>query len=131
MGGKGKDIRPLGVSILGYLYFLGGLTFLILAFTMSLGFLDESFLTEYIPEIESMMGLLIGGLVIGGLALVVIAFLFLNGSRIGYYIVLALQILSLIDDILLTRSGGLGSILISVIIILYLLRPHVKYWFDI
>lgn len=131
MKGKGRDIRPLGVTLLGYLYVLGAFGLLFGAAVLFFGILDESLMLEYLPEIDSIMNILIGAMVIGGLSLLGIALLFLNGLKIGYYIVLVLQVLSLIDDLVLSQTGGLGSILISLIIIYYLLRPHVKYWFSV
>ena len=131
MKGKGRDIRPLGVTILGYLYVLGAFGLLFGAAILFFGILDESLMLEYLPEIDPIINILIGAMVIGGLSLFGIALLFLNGFKIGYYIVLVLQVLSLIDDLLWSQTGGLGSILISLIIIYYLLRPHVKYWFGV
>lgn len=125
------DYRPLGVTIIGYLYILGALLFLIAAVVLFLDVIDEALITDYLPSVEPLMNIIIGAMVIGGASLLGIGLLFLNGFKIGYYIVLVLQIFSLINDVLDSSSGSLGSILVSLIIIFYLFKPHVKYWFGI
>lgn len=131
MGERKVDHRPLGVTIIGYLYILGALFFLLAAIVLFVGVVDDVMITDYLPEIEPLMNIIIGAMIIGGASMLGIGLLFLNGFKIGYYIVLILQILSLIGDIMDMASSSLGSILISLIIIYYLLRPHVKYWFGV
>ncbi len=125
------DYRPLGVSIIGYLYILGALFLLLAAVVLFLGVIDEALITDYIPESKPLMNIIIGAMIIGGGSLLGIGLLFLNGFKIGYYIVLVLQIFSLIGDIFDLSSSSLGSILVSLIIIYYLFKPHVKYWFGV
>ncbi len=125
------DYRPLGVTIIGYLYIIGALFFLIAAVVLFLDVIDEALIAEYLPAVEPLMNIIIGAMIIGGASMLGIGLLFLNGFKIGYYIVLVLQIFSLIGDIIDLSSSSLGSILISLIIIFYLFKAHVKYWFGV
>ncbi|GEM_PF-6815402 len=117
--------------MIGYLYILGALLFLIAAVVLFLNVIDEALITDYLPSAEPLMNIIIGAMIIGGASMLGIGLLFLNGFKIGYYIVLVLQIFSLIGDIFDLSSSSLVSILISLIIIFYLFKPHVKYWFGV
>ncbi|MEM3406109.1 MAG: hypothetical protein QXY18_01695 [Nitrososphaerota archaeon] len=131
-----KRERPLGVTILAILEAIGGIIYLagILLINLFLGMM-MGFMPEEIPEMEFFGGFL------GMIALVVsivllilglVSFLLAYGLWTGKGWAWTLTFIFSIIGILLglvSLPAGIITILINIVILYYLTRPHVKAFF--
>jgi len=129
--------RPIIISIIAILEFIGGI-FLVLAGIASIvGF---SFLSELPQEIASFgMTMLGGGALIAGIICLIIAGGFWNGWSIMWYIGVIVSVIEIILLIASIFTGGMGDlvfaviipVVVNLIILFYLFRPGVKEFFGI
>jgi len=114
--------RPLGVTIIGVIAFIGGLFGLLGAVTALSGTVTE-------PPIIGVVVLIFG---IFGLAL---GWGFLSGKSWAWTLGVLIYILSLplgVSEVLLGGAGSFGGavrVVVGVLILYYLTRPHVKAFF--
>lgn len=122
--------RPILVSILAILYFIGGIFLIIFGVMMLTGGIV---LSESDPDTSI---LALGGvpvIVIGVISLI-LAGGFWNGWKIMWYLGVIFSILSLIGSIVSVFTGAIPMIVSAVIdalILYYLFRPGVKAFFGV
>lgn len=121
--------RPVLISIIGYLYMLGALAFLILGALSLLGMGESSFALNDV-DMAGYASLAGGALIVVGVVFFIVAKAFLDGWTIAWYLGVILQALSLIGGLFMLPAG-LVPTLISVIILYYLFRPGVKSFFKV
>ena len=128
--------RPLLITILAILYFLGALS-LIIGGILIIG-LGEAFIQDLVnqnPDVDALKGLgtasgivmLVFGLIVAG-----VAYGFYKGWSIMWYlsvIIIGLGLLFSIYSIVLGNFTSLLTALVQLVIIFYLFRPHVKGFF--
>ena len=126
--------RPMGIAVIAALEVLGGLVFLGLGAIMLLiaGILGTGLSTTDFPVLGSITGIIIGmgGVILALIGTVnfVIAYGYWNGRGWAWIVGLAFAALGIIIG-LITLPGGLIRIVLDVLIIYYLTRPHVKIFF--
>jgi len=128
--------RPLLITILAILYFLGALV-LIIGGIMIIG-LGEAFIQDLVnqnPDIDALKGLgtasgivmLVCGLIVAG-----VAYGFYKGWSIMWYlsvIIVGLGLLFNIYNMVIGNFTVLLGVLVQLVIIFYLFRPRVKGFF--
>jgi lysylphosphatidylglycerol synthetase-like protein (DUF2156 family) len=133
-----STVRPIGVTILAILEILGGLVELGIGglLLVAAGFIGG--IASQVPEVPNLPG--IGGLIAGiilfiGIVVVILGVLALiiawglwTGQGWAWTLALILAIVSLIFSIL-SLPGGIIGLLIDILILYYLTRPHVKAFF--
>ncbi len=126
--------RPIGVTILAVLQVLGGLAFLGLGLIMLAisGFLRIAGLGHLDMFIAFLGSLIVGAIgvvmIVLGILGFALAYGYWNGSGYAWPLGLGVALVSLLIRLLSLPSGLIG-VLIDVLIIYYLTRPHVKKWF--
>ncbi|QLH02997.1 hypothetical protein C5F47_05260 [Nitrosopumilus cobalaminigenes] len=123
--------RPLGVSFLGVWYILEGLTLFALA--IGVGYIANSMMgNSFLGGIGQFAGWIASAIVIAALIEFTIAGALFSGRSGGRVIVIILAIVNLIIQ-LMTLFGGnvfaIGYIVIDVIVLFYMWRPHVVDYF--
>lgn len=123
-------IRPTGVTILAILEALGGLLLLFGAAALfALSALSGSTSGTSAGGLIGVFGAALGAfLVILALISFAVAYSFWTGKPWGWWLGLILSVLQIISG-LITFPVGVLNILIGIIILYYLTRPHVKVWF--
>ena len=128
--------RPLLITILAILYFLGALV-LIIGGIMIIG-LGETFIQDLVnqnPDLDALKGLgtasgivmLVCGLIVAG-----VAYGFYKGWSIMWYlsvIIVGLGLLFNIYNMVIGNFTVLLGVLVQLVIIFYLFRPRVKGFF--
>ncbi len=144
--------RPTGVTIIAILNIIGGIIMLIIA----LGLTIAGAILPFVPQSEfqqqqqnltandinlsqippSLVGvglLAIGGILLAiGIVSFVVAYGLLKGKRWAWTLTVILSIISIVLAAISIAAGNIPSminIIISVIILYYLYRPHVKAFF--
>lgn len=130
-------VRPLGVTILAILEVLGGLVFLgigalmliaaslVTAATVSVPYFPFAFPAAILAAVLLVYGAV---LAILGIFAFVIAYGLWTGKGWAWTLAIILAIIAIIMG-LISLPSGIVTILINVIIIYYLTRPHVKEFF--
>ena len=127
-----KD-RPIFISIIAILYFLGGLILVIGGILIALGTITAS-----VASGEPVLGL--SGTALGafaalmGIIYLIVAGGLWNGWGIMWYLGVIISIVSIISSIIsILASGPFGilGIILNLLIIYYLFRPKVKEFFGI
>lgn len=116
--------RPLLISIIGYIYLLMGLTMLFVGMAAIFG------LSITVPGLLVVGGPIGAGLLVTGLILFVIAYGFLNGWSIMWYLGVIISALMALSS-LLALPAGMVTLVINAVILYYLFRPGVKKFFKI
>jgi len=115
--------RPLGVTIIGILWIIGGLLLLLGGGGLALGF----------GALFGAMGVAFGAFfaIIGLLELLLGVGCFMAWPWVWTVgvIITAINLLSAIYAVITTGWGALISLIISLIILYYLFQPHVKAYF--
>jgi len=126
-------MRPLGVSILAILGFIGA----ILLFISAALFAVFGQMLFGMPQAEGagpFFGLLIniGGIIFAvfGVVAAVVSYGLWKGASWAWWISLILLVLGILSS-LPALPGGIVGIVINAIIIYYLTRPHVKEYFGV
>lgn len=127
--------RPTGVTILAALQVLAGLIFVGLGAIVLVvaGLLGIAGFRPQGPMVPLFLGGFVMGIV-GGIMIIIgiisfaVAYGFLNGLGWAWALGLAIAVFGLILG-LLSLPGGVVPILIEILIIYYLTRPHVKRFF--
>jgi len=123
--------RPMLISIIGYLYMLGALLFLLVGVFFLLGMGEGSLILDGMPvDISGYMALAGGSFIVAAIVFFVVAKAFLDGWTIAWYLGVILQALTLVSGII-TFPAGLVTVVISAIILYYLFRPTVKTFFKV
>lgn len=120
--------RPVGIIILAILMVLGGISWL--------GAASAAFMGAGAAAMVPVVGFLAGGLlvVIGVVAVLlgILSFFVAYGLWVGrgwaWSIAILLSILAIIIGVL-SLPGGIINIIIGIIVVYYLTRPHVKAYF--
>ena len=124
--------RPILITILAILEFLGGLLFLIAGIVIVAGVITTADVPE-LAELGSIGGI---GFIIVGLIALIIAGGFWNGWSIMWYLGVIFNAISaaFIVYTMFTGGGivaGIIPLIIELIILFYLFRPGVKEFFGI
>lgn len=122
--------RPILVSILAILYFIGGIFLIIFGVMMLTGGIV---LSESDPD-TSILALGGAPVIVIGVISLIIAGGFWNGWKIMWYLGVIFSILSLIGSIVSVFTGAIPMIVSAVIdalILYYLFRPGVKAFFGV
>ena len=134
--------RPIGVTIIAILIIIGGILLLLAGIGVTaVGSL-------FISEITGLVFVIIGAILLAvGIGYIVVSYGLLKGKRWAWtitmvllFIGIAINVVSIIIfgyftfnmdtySFLITNSGSIAGIIISVIILYYLYRPHVKSYF--
>ena len=134
--------RPTGVTIIAILIIIGGILLLLAGIAgVAVGSLS-------ISEIIGLGFVIIGAIILAvGIGYLVVSYGLLKGKKWSWtitvillYIGIAINVVSIIifgyftfdtdtSSFLTTNSGSIAGIIISVIILYYLYRPHVKSYF--
>ncbi|MGE4275201.1 MAG: hypothetical protein AB7E27_03945 [Candidatus Methanomethylophilaceae archaeon] len=123
--------RPLLISIIGYLYVLGALLFLLAGIMFALGMGDGTFVLEGTPmDISGYQTFAGGSMVVTAIVFFLVAKAFLDGWTIAWYLGVILQALGLVAGIIMFPIG-LVSTVICAIVLYYLFRPDVKAFFNV
>ena len=123
--------RPLLISIIGYLYMLGALIFLLVGVMFFLGMGEGSLVLDGMPvDISEYMAIAGGAMIFAAIVFFIVGKAFLDGWTIAWYLGVILQALSLVGGII-TFPAGLVSVVISAVILYYLFRPAVKAFFKV
>jgi len=126
--------RPTGVTILAILEIIGA----ILSLLGALAFFALGALVGVVPEAGIMGGLFAAvGAVVGGLLLIlalvgfVLAYGFWTGKGWAWILGIIFSIIGIIIGLvsIIGNPSSIIGIIINVLIIYYLTRPHVKAWF--
>lgn len=126
--------RPTGITIIAILEVLGGLVFFGLGAIILLiaGILGAGFRTANFPVLGSITGIILGVigliLVIIGIINFVIAYGYWSGRTWAWTMGMVFAVLGIIIG-LITLPGGMIRIILDVLIVYYLTRPHVKAFF--
>ena len=127
-----KD-RPLFVTIVAILYFIGALILIIGGILIALGTIAASAISA--EPIMGLTGAAMGAVcVVMGIIYLIIAGGLWNGWKIMWYLGVILSALSaLLGIVTILASGfaGIVGILINLLILYYLFRPNVKEFFGI
>ena len=121
--------RPMLISLIGYLYMLGALMFLLLGVLFFLG-IGESSLDLNGMDLGGSLTLAGGLFVVAAIVFFIVAKAFLDGWTIAWYLGVILQAITLVGG-LLAFPAGLVATVVSAIILYYLFRPAVKSFFKI
>jgi hypothetical protein len=134
-----KPKRPTGVTVLAILDILGGIVGLAAgALFIGIAALASSSLAAQYPALGSISGIASILYALGALALIlgiisiVVAIGFLGGKGWAWTLGIVVSIINIIVSIVETAIGfssNLIGIIFSIIIIYYLMRPHVKAYF--
>lgn len=116
--------RPLLISIIGYIYLLMGLTMLFLGFAAIFG------LSLTVPGLLVVGGPLGAALLVSGLITAFIAYGFLNGWSIMWYLAVIISAIMALSS-LIALPAGIVTLVINAVILYYLFRPAVKRFFKI
>jgi cbb3-type cytochrome oxidase subunit 3 len=134
--------RPIGVTIIAILIIIGGILLLLAGIGVTaVGSL-------FISEITGLVFVIIGAILLAvGIGYIVVSYGLLKGKRWAWtitmvllFIGIAINVVSIIIfgyftfnmdtySFLASNSGSIAGIIISVIILYYLYRPHVKSYF--
>jgi hypothetical protein len=134
--------RPIGVTIIAILIIIGGVLLLLAGIAgVAVGSLS-------ISEIIGLGFVIIGAIILAvGIGYLVVSYGLLKGKKWSWtitvvllFIGIAINVVSIIifgyftfdtdtSSFLTTNSGSIAGIIISVIILYYLYRPHVKSYF--
>jgi hypothetical protein len=133
--------RPAGVTVIAILIIIGGILLLLAGIgTVAVGSL-------FISEIIGLVFVIIGAILLAvGIGYVVVSYGLLKGKRWAWTITMVLLFIGIAIDVasiifgsfvinmdisafLTSNSGSIVSIIISIIILYYLYRPHIKSYF--
>ena len=134
--------RPIGVTVIAVLVIIAGILLLL----AGIGVIAVGSL--FISEITGLVFVIIGAILLAvGIAYIVVSYGLLKGKRWAWtitvvllFIGIAINVVSIIIfgyftfnmdtySFLASNSGSIAGIIISVIILYYLYRPHVKSYF--
>jgi drug/metabolite transporter (DMT)-like permease len=133
--------RPTGVTVIAILIIIGGILLLLA------GIAGVAVGSLFISEIIGLGFVIIGAIILAvGIGYLVVSYGLLKGKRWAWtitvvllFIGIAINVVSIIfgsfainmdtSSFLTTNSGSIVGIIISVIILYYLYRPHVKSYF--
>ena len=134
--------RPTGVTVIAIVVIIGGILFL----SAGIGVIAVGSL--FISETTGLVFFIIGAILLAvGIGYIVVSYGLLKGKRwaltitvVLLFIGIAINVVSIIifgyftfdtdtSSFLITNSGSIAGIIISVIILYYLYRPHVKSYF--
>ena len=124
--------RPILITILAILEFLGGLLFLLAGIVIVAGVVTTADVPE-LAELGSIGGI---GMIIVGLIALIIAGGFWNGWSIMWYLGVIFNAISAIFIVYTMVTGGgivagIIPLIIELVILFYLFRPGVKSFFGI
>ena len=125
--------RPFLITVIGILTLLGGLAVLlagVLLFAMPDSAIADAFKDSGIVDIGNLVDILGVGLIIVGLIFLVVAIGLLKGWTWIWYVAVILYVIDIILGILMLPAGII-SLVIAIVIIYYLFRPHVKEFFGV
>ncbi|MET1124030.1 MAG: hypothetical protein ABWW66_02045 [Archaeoglobaceae archaeon] len=126
--------RPLGVTVLAVLF--AAVSVLLFVSAIVVGFvasqLTEQLLppefAEYYPAMELFLRLFVVFAVVAGLLALLAAYGLLRGKKWGWWLAIVLVVLSVVEDVFFLPYGIVG-IIVAVVVIYYLTRPHVRSYF--
>jgi hypothetical protein len=134
--------RPTGVTVIAVLVIIGGILFLLAGIgVVAVGSLS-------ISQIIGLVFVIIGAILLAiGIGFLIVSYGLLKGKRWSWTITVILLFIGIAIDVasiiifgyftfnmdtssfLTSNSGSIASIIISVIILYYLYRPHIKSYF--
>lgn len=117
--------RPLLITLIGALYLLMGLT--MVAAGIGVAFLD---FTVFDPDLAGMGAVIGGSVLVFGLILLAIAYGFLKGWSVMWYLGVIFSALGALGS-LLALPEGVFMLVINAVILYYLFRPQVKGFFKV
>jgi len=126
--------RPLGVTILGVLGIVGSVLCILLG--IGLAFLGIAFFPaggEFAQFLGGFVGIIGMVIIVMGVLSAVLSWGLLNGKYWAWLITLILEVLGVISSLGLLLSApffALFSLAIPVVVIWYLLQPHVRAYFE-
>ena len=125
MGNTPKGNRPLLISLIAILEFVGGIL------TILLGALAGSLLSASFAGLGSILGILF---IVFGLIALAWGYGFWTGAKWGWWIGIILYALGVISSLASIVVGSVFSIvglIVDVLLIYYMTRPNVKAWFGV
>lgn len=130
-------IRPLGVTILAILEFVGGVLALLLGlFFMAVGpYVAELFAGTAVPPLLSaLLGVLGVVFLVAGLVALLVGWGLWTGKGWAWWIVVVLEVLGVVSSLAGLAMGDPSSLLgllIAALILYYFFKPHVKDFFGV
>lgn len=129
-----KPPRPTGITILAILGFIGGIL-AILGGALFIAVASSGVLSTYGMSMFSGFVSLFGGVIlIVGLFAIFVSWGMWSGKGWAWYLAVILYAIGVVFGLLLIIAGGLTgivSVLIDLLLLWYMLRPHVKAYFGI
>jgi hypothetical protein len=129
-----KPQRPTGIAILAILGFIGGIIGL-LGGALFLEVGSSGILSSYgIGMFSGLISLLGGIIIVIGLFAIFVSWGMWSGKSWAWYLAVVLYAIGLITGLVLLVVGallGVVSLLIDLLLLWYMFRPHVKAYFGI
>jgi len=122
--------RPIGITILGILYLLGGIGWIILAFTF--GVISAGLSSSMFSGFAGLGAAIAGIALIAAIIEFVIAGALLSGKSGGRIIVIIFSIIDLMVQAVSVLGGnifGIMFVILDLIVLYYMWRPHVIAYF--
>jgi len=127
-----KPLRPTGITILAILGFIGGILAL-LGGALFIAVASSGILSSYGVGMFSGFVSLFGGIIIVvGLFAIFVSWGMWSGKNWAWYLAVILYALGVVFGLVLLAGGsvaGLVSLLIDLLLLWYMFRPHVKAYF--
>lgn len=130
-------VRPLGVTILAILQFIGGILALLvgLLFVAISPYIGELFRGAPLPPIlQVLLGALGAALIIAGFLGLLVGWGLWTGKSWAWWLVVIFEVLGLLLSLAWIATGDFSSLLgliIAAVILYYFFKPHVKDFFGV
>jgi len=129
-----KPPRPTGIAILAILGFIGGILAL-LGGALFIAVAGSGILTSYgVGMFSGFVSILGGVIIVLGLFTLFVSWGMWSGKSWAWYLAVVLYAIGLIGGLVILVAGGIVgivSVLIELLLLWYLFRPHVKAFFGI
>ncbi len=131
-----KPERPLGVTILAVLAFLGGILLILVGIlAAALGAAFATAMIHGVPGFPAFLAAALGiALIVGGVIELIIGWGLWKGAGWAWWLTVIFTALGLLIAIASLVSGNVGSVvslIIDGIILYYFFKPHVKAFFGV
>jgi hypothetical protein len=126
--------RPTGITLIAILGFIGGILAILFG-GLVLAVASSGILNTYgVGMFSGVVSLVGGGLVVVGLMVIFVSWGMWSGKSWAWYLAVVLYALGVVFGVVSLIGGGLFgivSLLIAILLLWYMFRPHVKAYFGI